>query len=78
MHDVVPLQILTNGQKARVAQLVGCPEQVHRLEELGLRGGADIEMVKGGSTCIIRLSGNKLCLRETESMGILVQPGDAE
>jgi len=57
--------------------VTGQPEQIHRLEELGLRGGAAIEMVQTGSPCIIRLAGNKLCFRGDEVMRVLVRRGAA-
>lgn len=75
MHDLVPLHLLGRGQTAEVGQLMGVPEQVHRLEELGLRQGTTVEMVEPGSPCIIRISGCKLCFRECEMLSVLVRPG---
>ncbi len=75
MHDLIPLNLLTPGQSAHVSQVTGRPEQVHRLEELGLRGGATIEMVQTGSPCIIRLAGQKLCFRADELLRVLVRRG---
>ncbi len=37
MPDLMPLAVLRRGQVAEVGQLVGAPEQIRRLEELGLR-----------------------------------------
>lgn len=73
VHDLIPLSLLTPGQCAEVDQITGHPEHVHRLEELGLRGGVSIEMVQCGSPCIIRLSGQKLCLRADELFNVLVR-----
>jgi len=73
--DWIPLQMLPTGQMARVRQVFGTAEHVHRLEELGLRGGAEIEMVRHGSPCIVKLSGHKLCFRFDDLHKILVQPG---
>lgn len=75
---ILPLELLAAGQKADVYQLVGSSADVHRLEELGLRAGATIEMVSPGSPCIIRLSGHKLCFRDGEALGVLVRPGAFE
>ena len=75
MSDIIPLHLLRVGQTARVDQLLGKPEQVHRLEELGLRGGVELTMLQTGSPCIIRLAGAKLCFRECEALSILVQRG---
>ena len=73
MVDPIPLNNLAKGSKAEVCQLLGCPEQVRRLEELGLRDGAKVEMIQSGCPCIIRLAGSKLCFRSNEAMSVLVQ-----
>lgn len=75
MKELIPLNHLVAGQEAEVGQLEGRPEQVHRLEELGLRGGTTIEMVQPGSPCIVRLGTQKLCFRSGEMLGVLVRPG---
>lgn len=77
MHDVIPLRFLVPGQCAQVDHVSGAPDDVHRLEELGLRGGAAIEMVQSGSPCIIRLAGQKLCFRPDELLSVLVRCGAA-
>jgi len=78
MDIVIPLRYLTQGKKATVSQLVGHADEVHRLEELGLRCGSQVEMVQAGSPCIIRLSGNQLCFRDCETIDVLVQPGEED
>jgi Fe2+ transport system protein FeoA len=77
VHDLIPLSLLSPGQCARVDRITGRPDEVHRLEELGLRGGAAIEMLQSGSPCIIRLAGQKLCLRADELLSVLVRCGAA-
>jgi ferrous iron transport protein A len=72
MRELVPLSVLRSGQIAEIGQLVGAPEQVRRLEELGLRTGARLEMIRGGSPCIIRVDGSTLCFRDDDSLRILV------
>ena len=74
-HELIPLSLLATGQSALVDQVLGQPDQVHRLEELGLRGGTSIEMVQSGSPCIIRLAGHKLCIRADEMLSVLVRRG---
>jgi Fe2+ transport system protein FeoA len=76
MVHLIPLSHLRRGTTARIAQLVGGPEQVHRLEELGLRQGTQIEMVANGSPCIVKILGSKFCFRATQLLGVLVQPED--
>ena len=73
MHDLVPLHLLDTGQVGHIGQVVGLPGQVQRLEELGLRGGAKVEVVRAGTPCIIRLSGQKLCFRADDLLNVLVR-----
>jgi len=75
--DLIPLQLLPAGQAARIDQLLGAPADVHRLQEMGLRAGASVEMVQPGSPCIVRLEGSKVCLRDANLFQILVQPTSA-
>ncbi len=70
---MIPLQLLTAGASGRVTQLMGGVEEVRRMEELGLRAGAAVEMVQGGNPCIIRLAGNKVCFRRTDALHVLVE-----
>ena len=76
MNGLIPLHLLEPGQIGTVSQLVGQTDQVHRLEELGLRSGTEVEMVQPGVPCIIRLSGHKLCFRDCGALSVLVQPGE--
>jgi Fe2+ transport system protein FeoA len=77
VHELVPLHLLAAGQSADVSQITGRPDQIHRLEALGLRDGATVEMVQSGSPCIIRLAGQKLCFRADEMVHVLVRRGVA-
>jgi ferrous iron transport protein A len=70
----IPLSQLPRGQSACIRRIVGRAEHVHRLEEFGLRSGTRIEMFRSGNPCIIRLAGNKVCLRADELLRILVEP----
>lgn len=70
----IPLEDLPVGQLARIDRIQGSPDHVHRLEEFGLLGGARIEMFRPGAPCILRLAGNKICLRADELLDIQVIP----
>jgi ferrous iron transport protein A len=70
--DSIPITQLRRGQVAEVSQVVGSPEQVRRLEELGLRSGARLEMIRGGSPCIVRIGGATLCFRPEELLHVIV------
>jgi len=70
---VVSIRQLEAGQKARVEELVGDDDYVHRLEELGLRSGTYLEVFRAGNPCILRTVGGKLCLRSDDRLDILVR-----
>ncbi|MEX2093867.1 MAG: FeoA domain-containing protein [Pirellulales bacterium] len=72
MHGLVAIASLLPGQLAEVRQVVGRPEQVRRLEELGVRDGVVLEMVRAGTPCIIRVGATKLCFRDGEMCSVLV------
>lgn len=74
MDGLIPLHRLTAGQSAHVSRIIGRPDHVHRLEEFGLRGGTRIQMFRPGNPCIIRLAGNKVCLRADDLLSVLVKP----
>lgn len=75
MGTLVPLSHLMTGQKAEIGQLMGRPENVRRLAEMGLRDGTAVEMLRPGSPCIIRLGGQRICIRANELLSVLVRPG---
>jgi len=74
MNTAVPLSSLTVGQSARISRILGHPDRVHRLAEFGLRGGTKIQMFRPGNPCIIRLAGNKVCIRSDNLLSVLVEP----
>jgi ferrous iron transport protein A len=74
MHDsLIPLQLLPPGHVAQIDQLVGDAAGVHRLEEMGLRIGTRVEMVRAGTPCIVKLSGHTLRLRGGNLLQVLVR-----
>ena len=75
MHDLIPLNCLPSGALGQVAGLMGRPEQVRRIQELGFQPGAAVEMVRSGSPCILRLAGQTLCFRANELLNVLIRPG---
>ena len=74
MDELIPLGDLAAGQAARIHSIRGHAGHVHRLEEFGLRRGTQIEMFRPGNPCIIRMAGNKVCLRADAKLHVLVQP----
>jgi ferrous iron transport protein A len=85
MQELIPLSTLCPGQSAEIRQVVGQLDQVRRLEELGLRHGVQLEMVRHGTPCIIRIGGqsqhgsfgsSKLCFRQSDLLQVMVTPMD--
>ncbi len=70
----VPIHLLEPGQRARISRIVGRPDDVHRLQEFGLCDGVQVEMFRPGTPCILRVAGNKICLRAGELLHVLVLP----
>ena len=78
MHDLLPLQLLPPGRAGRIDQLLGRPDEIHRLEELGMRVGTPVEMVRSGTPCIVKLDGARLAFRDNEALRVLVRTGESE
>jgi Fe2+ transport system protein FeoA len=72
--EAIPITQLRRGEVAVISQVLGTPEQIRRLEELGFRGGVPVEIVTGGSPCIVRIGGAKLCIRDDEMLRVFVTP----
>lgn len=74
MESLIPLNLLKRGQSADVGRIDGQPGHVHRLGELGFRSGSRIEMFRPGNPCIVRIAGNKVCIRSDDLLRVLVRP----
>jgi Fe2+ transport system protein FeoA len=70
--QTIPLHMLKVGERATVLDLIGQPEDVHRLEEMGLRAGQPIVMLVPGQSCVVRLGEHRLALRPDPATSILV------
>jgi Fe2+ transport system protein FeoA len=62
-ETLLPLDFLKSNEEAHVVELVGDPRQIHRLEEMGLRVGAAIRMVRPGAPCLLALDGKRISIR---------------
>jgi ferrous iron transport protein A len=71
---LMPLDMLQAGEWGEVEEVTGQPAWVGRLAELGIRQGCRVQVVQPGTTCLVNVSGCKLCLRGGESSQILVRP----
>ena len=70
----IPLKTLRAGQHAEIASLIGRAQDVARLAEMGLRRGTPVLVIRNGITCILQLEGNRLCIRLSSELVILVNP----
>jgi ferrous iron transport protein A len=70
---LIPLEMLAAGEEGRIQELDGSPEFVHRLEEMGLRIGATVHMVRPGSPCIVAVENHRFSLRIEDSATVLIE-----
>lgn len=70
--SLVPLDLLKAGESASIVELSGDSSLVHRLQEMGLRTGAVVRMLKPGAPCVVALDGKRLSLRLGSLLDILV------
>jgi ferrous iron transport protein A len=70
--DLVPLTLLRAGESGRVGEVIGAGDMVHRIREMGLYKGAQVQMIRPGSPCIIRLHGQRLGVRVDDVAKVLV------
>jgi ferrous iron transport protein A len=74
MPDLLPLEMLPNGQWADVDSVSGESAWVGRLAELGVRSGSRLQVLQGGEPCLLQVGGARLSLRGDAGMQILVRP----
>lgn len=67
------MQMLKTGEKAVVDAVIGDAASTNRLREMGLQDGVEVQMVRTGSCCIVRLGNRKLGFRSDDSASVLVR-----
>jgi ferrous iron transport protein A len=73
MREFISLSALRPGQMAEISEVVGPLAHIRLLQELGLRAGALLQMVRSGSPCILRVEGSTLCFRDDDSLRLMVR-----
>lgn len=73
MSQVIPLEMLKSGEQGSIYEIDGAADFVHRLEEMGLRTGATIKMLRPGSPCILDINHQRLSFRVDDQATILVE-----
>ncbi|HEV3238663.1 MAG TPA: FeoA family protein [Gemmataceae bacterium] len=75
MNDnLLPIELLSHGDWADVAEVHGEPSWVCRMAELGVRSGCRLQMIQPGTPCLLDVGGCRLCLRTESCMQVLVRP----
>lgn len=76
MGATVRIQDLKAGSSALIRSLIGSEHDLSRWSSLGLRGGAQVKMLRAGKTCILELDESRICLRTATGTQILVEPSE--
>lgn len=69
-----PLETLRSGERAHVVGVDGESSHVQRLQEIGLRIGSTVQMLRAGATLLVAVGEQRLSLRPDERTTILVEP----
>ena len=72
--ELIVLGLLRAGQSATVETVLGLTDDAHRLQEIGLRNGARVQMLQPGNPCLVRLGDQRLGLRSDALATVLVRP----
>ncbi|HKK53557.1 MAG TPA: FeoA family protein [Myxococcota bacterium] len=75
MNAAATLDQIPKGQRVRVVATIGDDPVSHRLHDLGIREGVEIEVVRRaplGDPTVFELCGYQLCLRRSESCRVRV------
>ena len=73
MQQVVPLELLGAGERGRVLEVDGQRDMVVRLQEMGLRKGVMVCMVRSGQPCIVAFDNHRLSFRGDGRASVLVE-----
>lgn len=72
--DPLPLELLQRNERAEIVEVDGPPEEVHRLDEMGLRPGVVFRLISPGSPCVLALDETRFSFRPSEATTVLVRP----
>lgn len=70
--DCYPLELLDDGEEARIVDISGDAVQVHRLAEIGIRCGSLLKMIRRGQPHLLAIDGRRLSVRLNQGIDILV------
>ena len=69
---LIPLDMLRTGDAGTVAEILGDPPAVHRLEELGLGIGAVVRVLRDGPPSLLAAGAQRFCFRPDAGTTVLV------
>lgn len=73
--NYLPLRSCATGETVRVASLGTDTAFANRLRAMGIHDGAELEVVRTGTTMIVRIDhGSRLCLRGEDVAHVWVSP----
>jgi ferrous iron transport protein A len=70
---IVALESLAVGEGGRITDISGDPNFVTRLNEMGLRVGTALRMIRSGRPCLIAVDHQRLSFRTEDNVLILVE-----
>lgn len=70
---VIPLDLLNGGQRGVISAVEGDSDWVHRLQEMGVAPGREVEMVRPGLPCVVAIAEQRISLRLDDEVTILVE-----
>jgi Fe2+ transport system protein FeoA len=73
MPHVIPLEFLASGETGRVCSLDGDHAHVIRLEEMGLRAGVEVRMLRTGPPCLLAIDNQRITFRGEDAVTVLVE-----
>lgn len=69
---MLPLQFLNDGESATIEVVEGEASLVTRLNEMGLREGTEVHMIRTGEPCIVAVGNHRLTFRGGEAAHVFV------
>ena len=75
LRHVIPLGLLAVGATATIVEVDGNPDVVARLQEMGMRAGCEVRMVRSGDACIVAIHNHRFGFRGAEAAHVLVEVG---
>lgn len=73
VEHIVPLELLNANEEARIVELCGDDPQIMRLQEMGLRAGVSLRMIRPGSPCIVAIAEQRISFRGNDNGEVLVE-----